>query len=97
MNTISLVAQPFVAPSKGTVNCVRLSGVSSNVTVSIYADNGQGAIMGQPIAQGTYGSPYIYFYSAHYVPVSGSNPVLQAGTKYWLVVSPPAGTPRRSL
>jgi hypothetical protein len=92
VTTTNYVAQPFVAPSNGTVNCVWLSGVSSSTTVSVYGDNGSGAPnMNQLVAQGTYGSPYVYFYSAHYVPVSGSNPVLQAGTKYWVVISSASG------
>ena len=92
VSTSNYVAQPFIAPSTGTINCVWLNGVSDTTAVSIYPDNGSGAPdMNLPIAEGTYGSPYVFFYSAEYIAVTGPNPTLYEGTKYWVVVSSTEG------
>ena len=93
VTTSNFVAQPFVAPSTGQINCVWLAGVSSSTTVTICPDNGSGAPnLSQPLASGTYGSPYTFFYSSHYISVSGPNPTLQSGTKYWLVIYSATGS-----
>ncbi|MGD0637737.1 MAG: hypothetical protein ABSA72_06835, partial [Nitrososphaerales archaeon] len=93
VSTSDYVAQPFVAPSTGQINCVWLSGVSSSTSVLICPDNGSGAPnLSQPLASGSYGSPYTFFYSPHYISVSGTDATLQSGTKYWVVIYSGSGS-----